>query len=127
MLYIQLGFLEWFNILVSFVYRAQFVRITDFVKSSSVFGSVFNVPTSSIDCVKLLNEEHWVSAGEDGHLAVWAVTRKKPLALVSLINFVFRGLLPLDTITVWRRRVVLKTIKYSIANCKILICYGLNV
>jgi hypothetical protein len=35
------------------------------------------------DCVKLLNEEHWVTAGEDGHLAVWGAMKKKPLVIVS--------------------------------------------
>lgn len=44
---------------------------------------VYNGPQSSLDCVKLLNEEHWVTAGEDGHLAVWGLHKKKPLALVS--------------------------------------------
>ncbi len=37
------------------------------------------------DCVKLLNEEHWVTAGEDGHLAVWGAMKKKPLVIVSCI------------------------------------------
>jgi len=60
--------------------RDRSARVWKIVEESQL---VFNVPTSSIDCVKLLNEEHWVSAGEDGHLAVWAVTRKKPLALVE--------------------------------------------
>lgn len=44
---------------------------------------MFNLPTYSVDIVKLLNEEHWVTAGEDGHLAVWGVIKKKPLAMVS--------------------------------------------
>ena len=44
---------------------------------------VYNGPQSSLDCVKLLNEEHWVTAGEDGHLAVWGIHKKKPLALVG--------------------------------------------
>ena len=46
---------------------------------------MFNHSGYSVDCVKLLNEEQWVTAGEDGHLAVWGVVRKKPLATVSSI------------------------------------------
>ncbi len=34
--------------------------------------------------MKLLNEEHWVTAGEDGHLAVWGAMKKKPLVIVSI-------------------------------------------
>jgi len=56
------------------------VRVWKIVEESQL---VFNVPTSSIDNVRLLNEEHWVSAGEDGHLAVWGVMKKKPFALVE--------------------------------------------
>jgi hypothetical protein len=40
-------------------------------------------PYIFLDCVKLLNEEHWVTAGEDGHLAVWGAMKKKPLVIVS--------------------------------------------
>jgi len=59
--------------------RDRSVRVWKIVEESQL---VFNVPTYSIDCVRLLNEEHWVTAGEDGHLAVWGVMRKKPLAMV---------------------------------------------
>ena len=54
---------------------------------------VYNGPQSSLDCVKLLNEEHWVTAGEDGHLAVWGIQKKKPLALVGGDYTVNNGLL----------------------------------
>ena len=47
---------------------------------------MFNHSGYSVDCVKLLNEEQWVTAGEDGHLAVWGVVRKKPLATVIHID-----------------------------------------
>jgi hypothetical protein len=43
-------------------------------------------PYKFSDCVKLLNEEHWVTAGEDGHLAVWGAMKKKPLVIVSFIH-----------------------------------------
>ena len=60
--------------------RDATARLWKIVEESQL---VFNGPQSSLDCVKLLNEEHWVTAGEDGHLAVWGVQKKKPLALVS--------------------------------------------
>jgi len=56
------------------------VRVWKIVEESQL---VFNGPATSIDCVKLLNEEHWVSSGEDGHLATWGVMKKKPLAAVG--------------------------------------------
>jgi len=59
--------------------RDRTVRVWKIVEESQL---VFNLPTLSVDCVKLLNEEHWVSAGEDGHLAVWGAIKKKPLSIV---------------------------------------------
>jgi len=55
-------------------------RVWKIVEESQL---VFNGPQSSLDCVRLLNEEHWVTAGEDGHLAVWGIHKKKPLAVVQ--------------------------------------------
>jgi len=55
-------------------------RVWKIVEESQL---VYNGPQSSLDCVKLLNEEHWVTAGEDGHLAVWGIHKKKPLASVQ--------------------------------------------
>ena len=63
--------------------RDRSVRVWKIVEESQL---VFNVPTYSIDCVRLLNEEHWVTAGEDGHLAVWGVMRKKPLGNGPISN-----------------------------------------
>ncbi|XP_023344987.1 U3 small nucleolar RNA-interacting protein 2 [Eurytemora carolleeae] len=60
--------------------RDRTVRVWKIVEESQL---VFNAPGSSVDLVKLLNEEHWVTAGEDGHLAVWGAMRKKPLAMVE--------------------------------------------
>eukprot|EP00088_Acartia_fossae_P015278 TRINITY_DN18347_c0_g1_i1.p1 TRINITY_DN18347_c0_g1~~TRINITY_DN18347_c0_g1_i1.p1 ORF type:complete len:458 (-),score=116.51 TRINITY_DN18347_c0_g1_i1:400-1773(-) len=60
--------------------RDKTVRVWKIVEESQL---VFNLPTYSVDCVKLLNEEHWVTAGEDGHLAVWGATKKKPLCIVQ--------------------------------------------
>ena len=56
-------------------------RVWKIVEESQL---VFNGPQSSIDCVAMMNEEHWVTAGEDGHLAVWGIHKKKPLAVVKL-------------------------------------------
>lgn len=58
-------------------------RVWKIVEESQL---VYNGPQSSLDCVKLLNEEHWVTAGEDGHLAVWGIHKKKPLASVRLLH-----------------------------------------
>lgn len=55
-------------------------RVWKIVEESQL---VFNGNQTSIDCVALLNEEHWVTAGEDGHLAVWGIHKKKPLAVVQ--------------------------------------------
>jgi len=60
--------------------RDRTVRVWKIVEESQL---VFNLPSYSVDLVKLLNEEHWVTAGDDGHLAVWGVMRKKPLAFIS--------------------------------------------
>ena len=59
-------------------------RVWKIVEESQL---VFNGPQSSLDCVALLNEEHWATAGEDGHLAVWGIHKKKPLALVRTTLF----------------------------------------
>ena len=45
-------------------------RVWKIVEESQL---VYNGPQSSLDCVKLLNEEHWVTVGEDGHIAVWGL------------------------------------------------------
>ena len=55
-------------------------RVWKIVEESQL---VFNGPQTSIDCIALLNEEHWVTGGEDGHLAVWGIHKKKPLAVVQ--------------------------------------------
>ncbi|NXJ74526.1 U3IP2 protein, partial [Trogon melanurus] len=43
---------------------------------------VFCGHQGSIDCIQLINEEHMVSGADDGSLALWGLTKKKPLALV---------------------------------------------
>merc|ERR1712107_561559 len=60
--------------------RDASARVWKIVEESQL---VFNGPQSSIDCVAMLNEDHWVTGGEDGHLAVWGIHKKKPLTLVQ--------------------------------------------
>ncbi|XP_063797434.1 U3 small nucleolar RNA-interacting protein 2 isoform X1 [Pseudophryne corroboree] len=43
---------------------------------------VFSGHNGSIDCIRLINEEHMVSGADDGSLALWNVSKKKPLARV---------------------------------------------
>ncbi|NXL44747.1 U3IP2 protein, partial [Podilymbus podiceps] len=44
---------------------------------------VFYGHQGSIDCIQLINEEHMVSGADDGSLALWGLTKKKPLALAQ--------------------------------------------
>ncbi|NWZ30606.1 U3IP2 protein, partial [Asarcornis scutulata] len=43
---------------------------------------IFYGHQGSIDCIQLINEEHMVSGADDGSVALWGLTKKKPLALV---------------------------------------------
>ncbi|XP_074054187.1 U3 small nucleolar RNA-interacting protein 2 [Macrotis lagotis] len=42
---------------------------------------VFYGHQGSIDCIQLINEEHMISGSEDGSLALWGLTKKRPLTL----------------------------------------------
>ncbi|RMB99977.1 hypothetical protein DUI87_23386 [Hirundo rustica rustica] len=42
---------------------------------------VFSGHQGSIDCIQLINEEHMVSGADDGSLALWGLTKRKPLVL----------------------------------------------
>ncbi|XP_060060553.1 U3 small nucleolar RNA-interacting protein 2 isoform X3 [Erinaceus europaeus] len=42
---------------------------------------VFYGHQGSIDCIQLINEEHMVSGADDGSVAVWGLSKKRPLAL----------------------------------------------
>ncbi|KAE8611959.1 hypothetical protein XENTR_v10012649 [Xenopus tropicalis] len=44
---------------------------------------VFSGHEGSIDCVRLINEEHVVTGADDGSLALWTVGKKKPLTQVK--------------------------------------------
>ncbi|KAK1135999.1 hypothetical protein K0M31_000568 [Melipona bicolor] len=56
------------------------IRIWKIVEESQL---VFNGHGGSIDSVKLINEEHFLSCGDDGQLCVWGCLKKKPLCSVS--------------------------------------------
>ncbi|GLV43259.1 U3 small nuclear riboprotein factor 55K [Carabus blaptoides fortunei] len=43
---------------------------------------IFN-GTGNLDCVKLINEEHFISAGDAGELCIWGAMKKKPLCCVK--------------------------------------------
>ncbi|KAL5516540.1 hypothetical protein EMCRGX_G001900 [Ephydatia muelleri] len=47
---------------------------------------VFNGHRSSIDCVKMINEEHFISGSQDGTLALWSIVKKKPLVTVHHVE-----------------------------------------
>lgn len=40
---------------------------------------IFNGHTGSIDTVCFVNEQHFISGGDDGQICVWSVMKKKPL------------------------------------------------
>ncbi|XP_053152145.1 U3 small nucleolar RNA-interacting protein 2 isoform X2 [Hemicordylus capensis] len=44
---------------------------------------VFYGHQGSIDCVQLINEEHMVSGADDGSIALWGLSKKKPLTTVK--------------------------------------------
>ncbi|CAH1782690.1 unnamed protein product [Owenia fusiformis] len=56
------------------------VRIWKVVEESQL---VFHGHKGCIDCVSLINEEHFVTGAEDNSLALWGVLKKKPLAMVQ--------------------------------------------
>ena len=61
------------------VYNAPTVayeKTGDNSKASGVVGS------ASVDSIKLLDEQHFITCGEDGHISLWNVNRKKPVFTV---------------------------------------------
>lgn len=56
------------------------IRIWKIVEESQL---IFNGHGGSIDTVKLINEEHFFSCGDDGQLCVWGCLKKKPLCSVA--------------------------------------------
>lgn len=59
--------------------RDTTVRIWKIVEESQL---IFNGPIGSLDEVRLLDEEHFVSGSDNGSICVWSVLKKKPLCVV---------------------------------------------
>ncbi|PSN50565.1 hypothetical protein C0J52_14763 [Blattella germanica] len=60
--------------------RDHTVRIWKVIEESQL---IYNGHVGSIDAVKLINEEHFLSCGDDGQLCVWGTMKKKPLCTVT--------------------------------------------
>jgi ribosomal RNA-processing protein 9 len=61
--------------------RDNSIRVWKIVEESQlVYNGHYN---GSIDAVKLINEENFLSAGDDGVISTWNVNRKKPLFSVK--------------------------------------------
>ncbi|XP_012280686.1 U3 small nucleolar RNA-interacting protein 2 [Orussus abietinus] len=56
------------------------LRIWKIVEESQL---IFNGDGGSIDAVKLINEENFLSCGADGQLCIWGCLKKKPLCSVQ--------------------------------------------
>lgn len=63
--------------------RDTSVRVWKIVEESQL---IFNGPVGSLDEVKLLDEEHFVSGSDSGSLCVWSVLKKKPLCTVPVAH-----------------------------------------
>lgn len=59
------------------------IRIWKIVEESQL---MFNGHENSVDAVKLINEENFLSCGDDGQLCVWGCLKKKPLCSVKLAH-----------------------------------------
>ncbi|XP_072932206.1 U3 small nucleolar RNA-interacting protein 2 [Epargyreus clarus] len=59
--------------------RDTSVRIWKIVEESQL---IFNGPVGSLDEVKLLDEEHFISGSDNGSICIWSVLKKKPLCTV---------------------------------------------
>uniref|UniRef100_A0A4W3GGU1 U3 small nucleolar RNA-interacting protein 2 n=1 Tax=Callorhinchus milii TaxID=7868 RepID=A0A4W3GGU1_CALMI len=59
--------------------RDRTVRVWKITEESQL---LFYGHESSVDCIQLINEEYMLSGGDDGSLALWTVTKKKPLMTV---------------------------------------------
>ncbi|CAH0559535.1 unnamed protein product [Brassicogethes aeneus] len=44
---------------------------------------IFNGHNGNIDNVKLINEENFITGGDDGQICIWSLMRKKPLAILN--------------------------------------------
>ncbi|XP_048346776.1 U3 small nucleolar RNA-interacting protein 2 [Sphaerodactylus townsendi] len=60
--------------------RDNTVRVWKIPEESQL---VFYGHQGSIDCIQLINEEHMVSGADDGSIALWGLSKKKPLSTVK--------------------------------------------
>ena len=63
--------------------RDHTVRIWKVVEESQL---IYNGHVGSIDAVKLINEEYFLSCGDDGQLCIWGTKKKKPLCTVDFAH-----------------------------------------
>ncbi|KAH8402420.1 hypothetical protein KR009_011882 [Drosophila setifemur] len=47
---------------------------------------IYNGHRDSIECVKLINDEHFVSGGMDGAISLWSALKKKPICTTQLAH-----------------------------------------
>ncbi|XP_001361669.3 U3 small nucleolar RNA-interacting protein 2 [Drosophila pseudoobscura] len=47
---------------------------------------IYNGHRDSIECVKLMNDEHFVSGGVDGAISLWSALKKKPICTTQLAH-----------------------------------------
>ena len=67
------------------------VRLWKIVDESQL---VFNSPpgSGSLDCVKLINEDHFITgSAEEGSISLWGVMKKRPLATINAAHGVQSG------------------------------------
>ncbi|XP_077285846.1 U3 small nuclear riboprotein factor 55K [Arctopsyche grandis] len=60
--------------------RDNSIRIWKIVEESQL---IFNGHSGSIDCVRLINEENFISCSDDGSICVWGNMKKKALCTVN--------------------------------------------
>ena len=61
------------------VYNAPTVSYENSKENSKTSGVV---GSASVDAIKLLDEQHFITCGEDGHVSLWNVSRKKPVCTI---------------------------------------------
>lgn len=44
---------------------------------------IFNGHVGNIDNVRMINEDHFISSGDDGQICIWSIMRKKPLCVIE--------------------------------------------
>lgn len=55
------------------------VRIWKIVEESQL---IYHGHAGCVDCIKLINEEHFVTGADDGSVCLWSVMKKKPLLTI---------------------------------------------